>query len=108
MPGFDGTGPLGQGPMTGRGRGYCVVPLNDTIADPTNRAPKKYWPELLRYPYRTFPFVRFYPLFSLRKFYPLYMWKNFLGFALWGRPFFFGGVGRRRGRWLCGRRWMWW
>ncbi len=23
MPGFDGTGPLGQGPMTGRGMGYC-------------------------------------------------------------------------------------
>lgn len=25
MPGFDGTGPLGQGPMTGRGMGYCVL-----------------------------------------------------------------------------------
>ena len=24
MPGFDGTGPMGQGPMTGRGFGYCV------------------------------------------------------------------------------------
>ena len=23
MPGFDGTGPLGQGPRTGGGRGYC-------------------------------------------------------------------------------------
>jgi hypothetical protein len=23
MPAFDGTGPLGQGPMTGRGLGYC-------------------------------------------------------------------------------------
>ena len=23
MPGFDGTGPMGQGPMTGGGRGYC-------------------------------------------------------------------------------------
>lgn len=22
MPGFDGTGPAGMGPMTGRGRGY--------------------------------------------------------------------------------------
>ena len=22
MPGFDGTGPLGQGPLTGGGRGY--------------------------------------------------------------------------------------
>ena len=25
MPRFDGTGPLGQGPMTGRGRGFCVL-----------------------------------------------------------------------------------
>jgi hypothetical protein len=25
MPAFDGTGPLGQGPMTGRGRGYCMT-----------------------------------------------------------------------------------
>lgn len=24
MPGFDGTGPWGRGPMTGRGTGYCV------------------------------------------------------------------------------------
>ncbi len=23
MPGFDGTGPAGMGPMTGGGRGYC-------------------------------------------------------------------------------------
>jgi len=23
MPAFDGTGPLGRGPMTGWGRGYC-------------------------------------------------------------------------------------
>ena len=25
MPGLDGTGPLGQGPMTGRGQGFCVL-----------------------------------------------------------------------------------
>ena len=29
MPGFDGTGPLGLGPMTGRGMGFCVVRLPD-------------------------------------------------------------------------------
>ncbi len=23
MPGFNGTGPMGAGPMTGRGQGYC-------------------------------------------------------------------------------------
>jgi hypothetical protein len=28
MPGFDGTGPHGLGPMTGRGMGYCVIPLS--------------------------------------------------------------------------------
>lgn len=27
MPGFDGTGPRGQGPMTGGGRGYCAMPV---------------------------------------------------------------------------------
>lgn len=24
MPGFNGTGPLGRGPLTGRGSGYCM------------------------------------------------------------------------------------
>jgi len=28
MPRYDGTGPRGQGPMTGRGGGYCVVPMD--------------------------------------------------------------------------------
>ena len=27
MPGFDGTGPMGMGPMTGGGRGFCAAPL---------------------------------------------------------------------------------
>ncbi len=26
MPGFDGTGPLGRGPLTGWGRGFCIAP----------------------------------------------------------------------------------
>ncbi|MBL7177896.1 MAG: DUF5320 domain-containing protein [Desulfobacteraceae bacterium] len=29
MPQFDGTGPRGKGPMTGRGIGYCVVPIEN-------------------------------------------------------------------------------
>jgi len=37
MPGFDGTGPRGQGTMTGRGMGYCVVALNDIGSRPANR-----------------------------------------------------------------------
>ena len=27
MPRFDGTGPQSQGPMTGRGEGYCAIKL---------------------------------------------------------------------------------
>ena len=30
MPRFDGTGPQGQGPMTGRGEGYCAVKHPDS------------------------------------------------------------------------------
>jgi len=30
MPGFDGTGPRGMGPMTGGGRGFCAMPLQMT------------------------------------------------------------------------------
>jgi len=30
MPGFDGTGPLGRGPMTGGGFGYCPPGCRDT------------------------------------------------------------------------------
>ncbi|NIV35992.1 MAG: hypothetical protein GWN58_43035 [Anaerolineae bacterium] len=29
MPRFDGTGPRGEGPMTGRGEGHCAVRLPD-------------------------------------------------------------------------------
>jgi hypothetical protein len=27
MPAFDGTGPKGRGPLTGRGEGYCAIRL---------------------------------------------------------------------------------
>ena len=30
MPRFDGTGPQGQGPMTGRGEGYCAMVLPES------------------------------------------------------------------------------
>ncbi len=30
MPGFDGTGPMGLGPLTGRGMGYCAVPVGQS------------------------------------------------------------------------------
>lgn len=28
MPGFDGTGPTGLGPMTGQGMGYCMLKIS--------------------------------------------------------------------------------
>ncbi len=27
MPGHNGTGPTGAGPMTGKGKGYCIIEL---------------------------------------------------------------------------------
>ncbi len=35
MPRFDGTGPLGEGPFSGRGEGYCAVKLPDAPGEPT-------------------------------------------------------------------------
>ena len=34
MPGLDGTGPRGMGPMTGRGRGFCVLKLPSGAGNP--------------------------------------------------------------------------
>jgi hypothetical protein len=31
MPRFDGTGPKGIGPMTGRGRGFCAMPVGGSL-----------------------------------------------------------------------------
>ncbi len=33
MPRFDSTGPANAGPMTGRGRGYCIVPVSHEVDD---------------------------------------------------------------------------
>jgi len=39
MPRFDGTGPSGEGPMTGGARGYCAVRMpNDPNSPPTGYA----------------------------------------------------------------------
>jgi len=34
MPGYDGTGPRGRGPMTGWGRGYCILKMPQTLNEP--------------------------------------------------------------------------
>ena len=31
MPGFDGTGPMGEGPLTGGGRGGCLSPVDPGV-----------------------------------------------------------------------------
>jgi len=38
MPAFDGTGPRGQGSMTGRGLGYCAVRLPSLLLTRTGTA----------------------------------------------------------------------
>ncbi|PIP05754.1 MAG: hypothetical protein COT13_02155 [Chloroflexi bacterium CG08_land_8_20_14_0_20_45_12] len=40
MPGFDGTGPRGMGPMTGGGRGFCS-PWGVRVARPTYGFPRR-------------------------------------------------------------------
>jgi len=40
MPGFDGTGPLGQGPFTGGGKGFCVMPLNSNVLKEVTKMPR--------------------------------------------------------------------
>jgi len=73
MPGFDGTGPAGMGPMTGGARGLCN-PYDDT---------------LYRRPYRAYRANFGRPRWGI-------------GRGFWGRAAFglgFRGRGRRRGRW---------
>jgi len=42
MPGFDGTGPRGLGPMTGGGEGLCILKLPDRPdGDPAASAGKR-------------------------------------------------------------------
>jgi len=45
MPGFDGTGPRGLGPMTGGSRGFCVLRLPNSTGEPfTGLAGRAGWP----------------------------------------------------------------
>ena len=42
MPGFDGTGPRGEGPFSGKGMGYCALPLGRNYPNPLNNRPLQY------------------------------------------------------------------
>lgn len=90
MPGFDGTGPRGQGPMTGRGMGYCVMPLENSnktaeYAGINGSYVKTY---SISQSYRSSLLRRFIPgLINFRR-------GRFYNAVLNGR---FGFIGRRRG-----------
>ena len=43
MPGFDGTGPAGLGPQTGRRKGYC----SSVIDGAARNAGKAFWPMIM-------------------------------------------------------------
>ena len=34
MPGLDGTGPRGRGPITGKGRGFCILKVSGEPNEP--------------------------------------------------------------------------
>jgi hypothetical protein len=85
MPRFDGTGPAGMGPMTGRGRGWC---------SPYGAPYAGYCPDAL--PYAVPPGAR-YAYGSGRP-----RWG--LGRGFWGRGF---RLARSRG-WGRGRGRGWW
>ena len=54
MPGYDGTGPSGKGPMSGQGRGFCVLQTSEDDpqqiqgfvgidGQPVSNAPARSW-----------------------------------------------------------------
>jgi hypothetical protein len=50
MPRFDGTGPQGLGPMTGRGEGYCALVMPESGQAPYGYAGLQGTPVRLRAP----------------------------------------------------------
>lgn len=91
MPAFDGTGPRGLGPMTGRGEGYCalVLPSPGTTGVPYGYAGLSGAPVRSGYPYETQSVpVTPYP--------PLLAWPRLRMRFGWG---FVRGRGRAHGRW---------
>jgi len=93
MPGFDGTGPRGLGPMTGRGEGYCALVLPPPA---TGRAPYGYAGLAgapVGYPYGTLS-LRPSPAGTARPLASFSLRRPVPAAAAW----FGRGLGRRRGR----------
>ena len=92
MPRYDGTGPQGQGPLTGRGEGYCAVRIPETGDDAYGVAGRNARP--VRAPLLLRPWRRMCSWFGLG-----------LGRGL-GRGSGRGmGIGRGRGRGRRSGRW---
>lgn len=92
VPRFDGTGPQGQGPMSGRGEGYCTIKIPDSGQAPYGYAGVQGTPVVLGAP-------KPQPTLGAR----FDRWARparWLGRALGYRRRI--GAGRRRGR-RCGR-----
>ncbi len=108
MPGFDGTGPLGQGPLTGGGRGFCVAPIGYTGNAPIGYAGIQGYPVNPGYPYSanyggySAPSYN-YPYYSMRG---AYMSPIAAGFGYFGRGrgMLSARIGRGRGIRGRGRR----
>lgn len=93
MPAFDGTGPRGLGPMTGRGEGYCalVLPSPGITGVQCGYAGLSNAPVPSGYPYET-------PSLPVTLYPPRFGWPR-LGMRF-GRGFA-RGRGRARGRWFA-------
>jgi hypothetical protein len=100
MPGFDGTGPLGQGQLTGGGRGFCVVPVGyDGIQGyPVNPG----YPYGANYGGYNAPSYN-YPYYSIRGAYMPPIAAGF-GYFRRGRRMLSARIGRGRGIRGMGRR----
>ena len=105
MPGFDGTGPLGQGPLTGGGRGFCVAPVGYAGSAPVGYNGIGGYPVNIGYPYGvnyggySVPSYN-YPYYSMRG---AYMPSIAAGFGYFGRGRRMVPAGIGRGRGIRGR-----
>lgn len=98
MPGFDGTGPRGLGPMTGRGEGYCafVLPAPETRSTAYGYAGLAGRPARLNRPVWT-PGPSAFGMF--RRAAAIFRPRLGPWFRRWA------GRGRGRGRWSRARQW---
>jgi len=100
MPGFDGTGPRGLGPMTGRGDSYCafVLPEPGTQGTAYGYAGLAGIPTRLNHPLGTpGPLALAFGMF--RRAATIFRPRLDPWFRRWA------GRGRGRGRWSRARRW---